>query len=45
MGAVASATAGRENIVYQLDTLKPSVPECVEMLAETLFDSKVLHLT
>ena len=26
LGAVASATASRENIVYQVDTLKESVP-------------------
>jgi processing peptidase subunit alpha len=42
LGAVASATAGRENMVYQVDTLKSSVPEVVEMLADGIFEPKLL---
>jgi len=42
MGAVAAAMAGRENMVYQVDTLKEAVPEAVEILADTIFESKML---
>jgi len=41
-GAVATATASRENIVYQVDTLKESVPTVLEMLAETTLAPKLL---
>jgi len=42
LGAVAAAIAGRENMVYQIDTLKSSVPEAMELLADTVFASKLL---
>jgi len=42
LGVVASATASRENIVYQVDTLKESVPAALEMLAETALSPKFL---
>ena len=42
MGAQLSATASRESIVYQVDTLKSSVGEAVEMLAETTLSPKLL---
>ena len=35
LGAAASCTAARENVVYQMETLKESVPEAMELLAET----------
>jgi processing peptidase subunit alpha len=42
LGAAASCTAARENMVYQIDTLKESVPEAVAMLAETTTSPKLL---
>jgi len=42
MGAMVSCTAARESIVYQVDTLAESVPEAVEMLAETTAAPKLL---
>ena len=42
IGAAVSCTAARENIVYQVDTLKSSVPEAVAMLAETITKPKLL---
>lgn len=37
-----SCVASRESIVYQIDTLTESVPEAVEMLAETTCSPKLL---
>lgn len=42
LGAAASCTASREHLVYQVDTLKDSVPEVVAMLAETATTAKFL---
>ena len=42
LGATASATASRENIVYQVDCLTESVPAALEMLAETALSPKFL---
>mmetsp|Transcript_28279 Transcript_28279/g.84387 ORF Transcript_28279/g.84387 Transcript_28279/m.84387 type:complete len:476 (-) Transcript_28279:214-1641(-) len=42
MGAQLSAVAGRESMVYQVDTLKESVPEAVELLADTVLRPKFL---
>lgn len=42
LGAVASATASRENIVFQMDTLKDCVPSALEMIAETVLSPKFL---
>lgn len=42
LGAVNSAAAGRENMVYQTEALKSSVPECVDMLASTVFEPNFL---
>lgn len=42
MGAAVSCTAARENMVYQIDTLKGSVPEAVAMLAGTVTSPKLL---
>jgi len=42
MGASASATASRENMVYQIDALSGAVPEAVAMLAETATSPKLL---
>jgi len=42
LGAALSCTASRESIVYQVDTLKESVPEAVAILAETTVAPKLL---
>lgn len=42
LGAAAMCTGARESFVYQLDTLKDSVPEAVAMLAETATAPKFL---
>jgi processing peptidase subunit alpha len=42
IGASSSCTASRENMVYQLDTLKESVPEAIGLLAETTLKPKLL---
>ena len=42
LGAVATATSSRENIVFQVDCLKDSVPAALEMLAETTLAPKLL---
>ena len=42
LGAAVSCVASRESIVYQIDTLTESVPEAVEMLAETTCSPKLL---
>jgi len=42
VGAATTCTASRENIVYQIDTLKSSVPEAVAMLAETALKPQFL---
>jgi len=42
LGASASCTASRENIVYQVDTLTESVPDAVATLAETALAPKFL---
>jgi len=41
LGAVPSCTAARESMLYQIDTLKESVPEAVDMLAETVLSPKL----
>ena len=41
-GATVSALSSRENTVYQIDTLKSSVPELVGLLAETTLAPKFL---
>jgi len=38
----STATVGRESMVYQLDTQKSQVPEAAAMLADTIFDPKML---
>lgn len=42
LGAATMCTAARESIVYQVDTLKDSVPEAVAMLAQTATAPKFL---
>ena len=42
VGATVSALSSRENTVYQIDTLKSSVPELVGLLAETTLAPKFL---
>jgi len=42
MGAAVSCVASRENIFYQVDTLKESMPQAVSMLAETVCSPKFL---
>ena len=42
MGAAVMCVASRENIFYQVDTLKASVPQAVSMLAETICAPKFL---
>ena len=42
LGAAVSCTTGRENMVYQVDTLTASVPAAVAMLAETTLRPKLL---
>ena len=42
IGAVVAATAARENMVYQVDTLKESVPAAMELLADTILEPKML---
>merc|ERR1719453_1228431 len=42
LGASATCTGARESMVYQVDTLKDSVPESVAMLAETATAPKFL---
>ena len=37
---MAAAAAGRENMVYQIDTLKNLVPEAVELLGSSVFAPK-----
>ena len=42
LGAVNSSAAGRENMVYQTEALKSSVPEAVDMLASTVLEPNFL---
>jgi processing peptidase subunit alpha len=42
LGASVMCTAARESMVYQIDTLAESVPEAIEMLAETTVGPKLL---
>ena len=42
LGAVATGQASRENIVFQVDTLRESVPTVLDMLAETTLAPKLL---
>lgn len=42
MGAAAACVASRENIFWQVDTLKDSVPQAVALLAETVCKPKFL---
>lgn len=42
IGAAVACTAARENMVYQVDTLKESVPEAVGLLAQTACHPKFL---
>jgi len=42
LGAVPSAVAGRENMVYQVETLKSSAGEAVDMLASTVLKPNFL---
>lgn len=42
LGAVPSCTASRENMVYQVDTIKSSVPEVVGLLADAILAPKFL---
>ena len=41
LGATPTVQASRENVFYQIDTLKTSVPEAMEILADTIFAAKV----